>query len=115
MFFQALERELASLREEISAKHERRDVPMYRAYAVLTVCRILCSFRNGTIVSKPRAAKWAIKYLPEEYGEIIQQAMEFNYTSRESEISMKRIEQFIDFADTELHFVPAEPDRRRLR
>ena len=115
MFFRALERELGYLRTEISAKQDWRDVPMYRAYAVLTVCRILYSFRNVTIVSKPRAAEWAIKYLPEEWREIILQAMEFNYTSRESEISMKGIEQFIDFADTELHFVPAEPDRRRLR
>lgn len=66
MLFQALEREVGYLREEISGKPQSqwRDVPSYRAYAVLTLCRILYSFRKGTIVSKQRAAKWAIKYLP---------------------------------------------------
>jgi hypothetical protein len=65
-------------REEISKKPESewRNIPSYRAYAVLTLCRILYSFRRGTIVSKQRAARWAIKYLAEEWGEIILQALE---------------------------------------
>jgi hypothetical protein len=105
IFFQALEREIGYLREETSCKPESewRDVPMYRAYAVLTVCRILYSFRKGRIVSKPRAARWAIRSLPEEWREIILQALTFSDAGRTSEISLMRIEQFIDFADAELH------------
>jgi hypothetical protein len=105
IIFQAFERELGYLREEIceKPKSEWRDVPMYRAYAVLTVCRILYSFRKGgTIVPKPRAAKWATKYLPEEWREIIRPALKFNETGRVSDIPLKRIEQFISFAETTL-------------
>jgi hypothetical protein len=57
ILFPALEREVGYLREEIIEKPESewRDVPSYRAYAVLTLCRILYSFRKGTIASKRRA------------------------------------------------------------
>jgi hypothetical protein len=111
MFFRALKRELGYLREEISCKPNKwRDVPMYRAYAVVTVCRILYSFRKGTIASKPRAAKWAIKYLPAEWSEIIRPAMKFNETGLESDISLMRIEQFIDFAAAQLGAVELAAD-----
>jgi len=111
MLFQALEREVGYLREEISHKPESewRDVPSYRAYAVLTLCRILYSSRKGTIVSKPRAARWAIKHLPPEWREIIRQALETDDAVRSAEISLSRIEQFIDFADAQLHPLRAEP------
>src|SRR5260221_10208388 len=79
MFSQALVRELGYLREEICERPQSqwRDVPMYRAYTVLTVCRILYSFSRGLAVSKPRAAKWAIKNLPREWHEVIFPALEF--------------------------------------
>ncbi|MGH9837906.1 MAG: aminoglycoside adenylyltransferase domain-containing protein [Blastocatellia bacterium] len=107
MLFQALEREVGYLREEISEKpqSEWRDVPSYRAYAVLTLCRILYSFRKGTIVSKPRAARWAIKHLPEEWGEIIRHALESGDAELPPGMSLSRIEQFIAFADAQLHAV----------
>lgn len=105
ILFQALEREVGYLRDEISEKPESewRDVPSYRAYAVLTLCRILYSFRKGTIVSKQRAAKWAIKYLAKEWNEIILQALETDDAKRSAGISLSRIERFIDFADAQLH------------
>jgi hypothetical protein len=107
ILFQALERELGYLREEISTKPESewRDVPSYRAYAVLTVCRILYSFRKGPIVSKPRAARWALKHLPHEWHQIILKALEINDARDEGEppiISLSRIRRFIDFADAQL-------------
>ena len=103
ILFQALEREVGYLREEISQKpdSEWRDVASYRAYAVVTLCRILYSFRRGTIVSKQRAAKWAIKSLPQEWGEIILQARETDEGKLRMDISLSRIEQFIDFADAQ--------------
>jgi Domain of unknown function (DUF4111) len=104
ILFHALEREVGYLREEISGKPESewRDVPSYRAYAVLTLCRILYSFRKGTIVSKPRAARWAIKHLPEAWRGIILQALETHAAGQSADISLSRIEQFIDFADAQL-------------
>ncbi|MDT4953237.1 MAG: hypothetical protein QOJ02_1375 [Acidobacteriota bacterium] len=103
--FEALEREVGYLREEISRKPESvwRDVASYRAYAVLTLCRILYSFRKGTVVSKRRAARWGIKYLPEEWREIIIQALASDDGRQQPGISLSRIERFIDFADAQLH------------
>ena len=105
--FQALEREVGYLREEIVEKPESesewRNVPSYRAYAVLTLCRILYSFRKGTIVSKPRAATWAIKYLSKEWSDIILQALATNDEGRTAGIALLRIEQFIEFVEAELH------------
>jgi hypothetical protein len=107
MLFEALRREVGYLREEISEKgdSEWRDVPSYRAYAVLTVCRILYSFRMGLIVSKPRAARWAIKNLPAAWEPIIRQALELNDATDDRKppvISLSRIRRFIDFAAEQL-------------
>ncbi len=76
IMFNALERELAYLREEISRKpdSEWRDVPSYRAYAVHTLCRILYSLEHGTVASKPRAASWALAGPGEPWSDIIGQA-----------------------------------------
>ena len=120
ILFQALKREVGYLREEISEKPESewRNVPSYRAYAVLTLCRIVYSFSKGTIVSKQLAARWALKHLPEEWGAIIRQAIEMGDAKPSAEISLSRIEQFIDFVDVQLHAVTAEqadvPGRRRV-
>ncbi|MEW6211534.1 MAG: aminoglycoside adenylyltransferase domain-containing protein [Acidobacteriota bacterium] len=111
ILFEALQREVGYLREEISAKDSQwRDVPSYRAYAVLTLCRILYSFRKGRVVSKPRAARWALKHLPEEWSEIIRQAMRSEGSTR---IPLSRIRRFIDFADAELHAVEIKSPRER--
>jgi len=103
-FLRALRRELHYLREEISLKpkSEWRDVPMYRAFAVLTICRVLYSFDKGTIVSKPAAAEWAMRTLPERWSGIINRALDFNENGQESEIPLRRIEQFLTFAESKL-------------
>ena len=105
ILFQALERELGYLREEISEKphSEWRDVAVYRAYAVLTLCRILYSFDNGTVVSKQRAAKWAIKHLTDEWSPLIRQALESDAGKRLARISLSGIRRFIDFTGARLH------------
>ena len=99
--FQALQRELGYLREEICDKKESewRNVASYRAYAVFTVCRILYSSKHGTIVSKQQAGRWAIKNLPEKWNQIILQAFETYDGKRDAGISISRVKQFIDFAD----------------
>jgi len=61
---EALRREVNYIREEIeNQESEWRDRPKYRAYAVLTLCRILYTHAKGKVVSKPRAAIWAIRKL----------------------------------------------------
>ena len=100
---EALERELGYLSEEISKRaSEWRDVPMYRAYAVLTVCRILYSSEKRSIASKTAAAKWVLRRWPRHWTKIINQGLAYNEFGREAEISLKDIEEFISFAATHL-------------
>jgi hypothetical protein len=93
------------LREEIIDKpdSEWRDVPSYRIYAVLTLCRILYSFSKGTIVSKPRAVRWAIKTLPREWRGLIDQALGASSGARKADIPLSRIERFIRFVEAQLN------------
>ncbi len=109
ILFRALEREIGYLREEIVEKRDSkwRDVPFYRAYAVLTLCRILYSHRNGTVVSKKRAADWALKYLPNQWSELIRQATDSDAGKRRAPVPLVRIRQFIRFADAQIHAVVA--------
>jgi hypothetical protein len=110
LFFAALKRELNYLREELIEKpnSEWRDVSFYRAYSVLTLCRIMYSLAKGTVVSKPRAAKWAMQQVPVKLKEIIFQALDGDGDgeNRSAAISLLRIRQFINFADARMHNVP---------
>ena len=103
LFFAALKREINYLREELIEKRNSkwRDAPFYRAYAVLTLCRILYSLAKGTVVSKPRAAKWAMKQVPDKLKTIILQALDGDGDSenRSAAISLPHIREFINFAD----------------
>ncbi len=108
ILFRALEREVGYLREEIieNPRSNWRNVEFYRAYAVLTLCRILYSFRTGTIVSKQHAARWAMKNLPAQWHELIRQALASDAGNQRAQISIRRIAQFIDFTDARLHTRP---------
>jgi hypothetical protein len=111
ILFRALERELGYLREEIIEKPDSkwRNVPFYRAYAVLTLCRILYSHKKGTVVSKIRAADWAMKHLPNQWKELIRQALDSDAGKRRATLSLVRIRQFIRFADARLHAIAMPP------
>lgn len=88
-----------------------RSRSVYRAYAVLTLCRILYSFSTGTIVSKRRAARWSMKHLPTQWNELILQALASDAGKRRARISIRRIAQFIDFTDARLHTRPLPRQR----
>jgi hypothetical protein len=105
MLFAALIRETGYLREEIVEKpiSEWRDVPKYRSYAVLTLCRILYSHTHRTVVSKPQAAEWALRVLPGEWHQIIDQALEADAGNRSIAIDLGGIARFIEFAAAQLH------------
>lgn len=101
---EALKREVNYLREELSLKPSSawRDVPFYRAYAVLTLCRILYTHAKGKVVSKPRAARWALKHLPEEWHELVRRAAAADYGWLKMKSALSSVRRFVDFADARL-------------
>jgi hypothetical protein len=113
ILFRALQREVGYLREEIieNPRSKWRAVAFYRAYAVLTLCRILYSSSIGTIVSKVRAAKWATKHLPTQWNDLILQALASDAGNQRARIPIRRIAQFIDFTDAQLHTHPLPRQR----
>lgn len=51
------------------------DSPGYRAYSVLTMCRMLYTLQHGVIVSKSLAARWAQGRLGESRAAVIEHAL----------------------------------------
>jgi len=49
--------------------------PWYQAYAVLTMCRILETLEQGTVTSKPAAARWARQALGDRWATLIERAL----------------------------------------
>lgn len=46
----------------------------YRAFAVITMCRVLHALKHGTVVSKPKAVRWAQDKLGEPWKTLIHKA-----------------------------------------
>lgn len=98
-FDDALRREVGYVRAEFGNPRSKwRDVPFYRRYAVLTACRILYSFRTGTVASKPRAAAWALRNVPFEWHPLVRRALSSD-RDRLADLPRRRITQLIEFVD----------------
>jgi len=98
----ALRRELEYLRTEISdpaSPWRRRQ--FYRAYAVLTLCRILYTSRARKVISKPRAAGWALRTLPIRWHPLIRAAIASD-RGRKASMALADIARLIAFADERL-------------
>jgi hypothetical protein len=100
----ALAREVRYLREEIVDKpdSEWRDVPKYRVYAVLTLCRVLYSHTYGTVVSKPKAAEWAFSALPHRWHAVIAGALAADAGGSAHSLDLSTIALFIEFTEARL-------------
>jgi predicted nucleotidyltransferase len=102
MFFDALVREVGYLRAEITdPASEWRGRTFYRAYAVLTLCRILYSYRKGGVVSKPRAARWALRTLPTKWHSLIREAVTSD-RGKSARLPLPRIAHFMEFVEGQL-------------
>lgn len=102
MLFDALVREVGYLRTEITDSGSQwRAKRFYRAYAVLTLCRILYTHHSGHIVSKRRAAGWALRTLPSSWHSLIRAAMASD-RGDPSRLPLPRIEGFIEFVERQL-------------
>ncbi len=99
---EALVRETGYLREEIeNPASEWRDVPKYRVYAVLTLCRILYSHATGEIASKPEAAAFVINELPADLRELVSKALSPDGEDRAG-IPLDGIERFAGFTERKI-------------
>ena len=100
--FAALVRELEYLRTEIMSRRSKwRDQRSYRAYAVLTLCRILYTHRFGKVASKPQAARWALGELPHGWHSLIRAAWPGSRATRRV-LPLPRIARFIDYIRAQL-------------
>lgn len=102
MFFAALVREVEYLRAEImNPASEWRSRRFYRAYAVLTLCRILYSYRRGQVVSKPHAARWALRTVPTRWHPLIRAAVASD-RGKPGALGIVGIARFIEFVEEQL-------------
>jgi predicted nucleotidyltransferase len=117
MLFAALVREVGYLKTEIAdSASQWRGRRFYRAYAVLTLCRILYTSQTGDVVSKRRAAVWALRTLPSRWRSLVRMAMASD-RGEPSRLPLPRIARFVEFVERQL--VPpathASTSRQRTR
>jgi hypothetical protein len=68
----------------------------YRAFAVTTMCRVLHALEHGSIVSKPKAAEWALSNLGQPWQELIERALAVS-NHEELEITLDETLEFIRY------------------
>ncbi len=95
---EALVRELGYLREELFEKPDSqwRNVASYRAYAVLTMCRILYTAAKGILATKPEAAEWARLDPLSDFTDEIQLAARRGEHADANQFSLSRLREMID-------------------
>lgn len=79
----------------------------YPAFAVLTMCRALCTLETGTLSSKPEAARWALDTLEPRWAPLIQSAL-----VQRDDMPVARVREIQDFIR---YTVTRSHDRERER
>jgi predicted nucleotidyltransferase len=69
-------RDMHAWAEEIGADPLQMNNRWYQPYAVLSYCRMLYTLEMRDVVSKPVASRWALNVLGEEWGGLIQRALD---------------------------------------
>lgn len=59
----------------------------YQAFVVLTMCRALYALEGGELISKPRAAAWALHTLDPTWKPLIQWAMHYRHDSEAGDLT----------------------------
>lgn len=102
MLFGALVREVGYLWAElIDSASQWRGQRFYRVYAVLTLCRILYTHRKGDVVSKGRAARWALRVLPSRWHSLVRAAAASD-RGESAPLPLPRNVRFTEFVEREL-------------
>jgi len=74
----------------------RDNVAGYRAFAVITMCRVLHGLEHGTIVSKPKAIEWTRTYLTDPWIDLIDKAVAVS-NHEDQDVSTDETLQFIQY------------------
>ena len=72
-----------------------------RAFAVITMCRVLHALENGTIVSKPKATQWAQAKLGEPWTGLINKALAISQR-KDQDVSVHEALDFIRFVKEQI-------------
>ncbi len=72
-----------------------------RAFAIITMCRVLHAIEHGTIVSKPKAMQWAQAKLGEPWTELINKAIAVSQ-HKDQDISVNEALDFIRFTKEQI-------------
>jgi len=59
----------------------------YQAFAVLTMCRARYTLAHGAVVSKPKAARWALANLDPRWSDLIAQALLWRHQSEPEDLA----------------------------
>jgi hypothetical protein len=111
----ALVREVGYLRREFAdSASPWRGQPFYRIYAVLTLGRILYTHRKGGVVSKPRAARWALRALPPGRRSLVRDALA-GARGIPTTLAVARITSFVRFVHGQLDRARGRAGRGRAR
>ncbi len=82
-----------------------------QAYAILTLCRALYTYKNGEQVSKKQAAKWAEQEFP-EWSKLIQNALLWREDWRNEQVA--HAETFSDTLEF-VHFAISQFKKEAIR
>lgn len=67
------------------------------SYVVLTLCRILYTLQMGDVVSKPKAARWAVETVEEKWKAFIDQAWVRRLKDQPLKLDIEDMAQTLDF------------------
>lgn len=67
----------------------------YRAYAIMTMCRMLVTAQTGSVVSKPVAARWVMETQDGRWRSLAAAALE--WSGAEVQASLSEVQAFIQF------------------
>jgi predicted nucleotidyltransferase len=83
--------------------------PEYRAFAVITMCRVLHAFEHGTVVSKPKSIEWALTKLDDPWKQLVDKAVAVSQ-HKEADIPLNESLDFIRF--TREHVLKSERENQ---
>lgn len=111
ILWEALVRELGYLRDELVDKPDSnwRDQASYRAYAVVTMCRILFTAATGNLGTKPEAAEWARLGLLSQFTDEILLAARRGRQRDDDKLSLSRLREMIGVVTDQMSRFGANP------